>query len=166
MRRWASRGTIPGSTHPSLQKFFLKLKGDAIRGRFKQWNRTVQTFDEELEGFEGRSRKYFITHRRRETSLRLEKIRDFRRKNAGKLSCEVLGCGFDFGKRYGELGDGYAQVHHLRPLHAVSSKGVKTRLNDLAVVCANCHAMIHRFGECRPLKGLLRISRCMKRRVK
>ena len=30
-----------------------------------------------------------------------------------------------------------------------------TLLEDLAVVCANCHAMIHRGGECRPIASLI-----------
>lgn len=157
MRRWAFRGGNQGPEHPRLQKFFLKLKRATVRGLgHKYRGKTAQPIDEELEAFEGRTRKYFITHRRREAILRLDKIRDVRRNNAGRLRCEVPGCGFDFGKCYGELGDGYVQVHHLRPLSAASGKGVKTRIKDLAVVCANCHVMIHRFGACRPLKGLLR----------
>ncbi len=159
MRRWASRGGAQGSEYPRLQKFFLKLKQATVRGLgIMHWEKSAQTIDEELEAFEGRTRKYFITHRRREAILRLEKIRDVRRQNVGRLRCEVPGCGFDFHKCYGELGDGYAQVHHLRPLSAASGTGVKTRLKNLAVVCANCHVMIHRFGGCRPLRGLLRLG--------
>ena len=56
------------------------------------------------------------------------------------LKCEV--CGFDFGKAYGELGAGYIEVHHKKPV----SEGVRmTDLNnDLAMLCSNCHRMIHR----------------------
>ncbi|WP_370693652.1 HNH endonuclease [Nitrospira tepida] len=64
-------------------------------------------------------------------------------------------CGFDFGKRYGRIGIGYAQVHHLRPLSSVPAKGVKSKLSHLAIVCANCHVMIHHGGQCRPLKNLI-----------
>ena len=33
-----------------------------------------------------------------------------------------------------------------------------TSLADLAIVCANCHPMIHRDKESRPLQGLIRQS--------
>lgn len=51
-------------------------------------------------------------------------------------------CGFDFKERYGDHGAGYIEVHHLRPL----SQGVREvdPAKDLTVVCANCHAMMHR----------------------
>jgi 5-methylcytosine-specific restriction protein A len=57
----------------------------------------------------------------------------------GRLACEV--CNFDFGVVYGELGTGFAECHHKLPL----SEGVRrTRLEDLAIVCSNCHRMLHR----------------------
>jgi 5-methylcytosine-specific restriction protein A len=42
-------------------------------------------------------------------------------------------------------------VHHLRPLAAADARQRNT-LHDLAIVCANCHEMIHRDGACRALK--------------
>jgi 5-methylcytosine-specific restriction protein A len=44
--------------------------------------------------------------------------------------------------RYGVRGRGFIEVHHLRPLHTLKP-GTKTKLQDLALVCANCHRMIH-----------------------
>jgi hypothetical protein len=113
--------------------------------------------DEEWEGFEGEQRIQFVLHRRRERLLRRKKLADARRLNNGRLICEVPNCGFDFVKRYGELGDGYAQVHHLSPLSNAPDAGHSVTLKDLAVVCANCHAMIHRNGKCRSLKELIPI---------
>jgi hypothetical protein len=71
-----------------------------------------------------------------------------------RLRCEVAGCRFDFEAVYGAIGAGYAHVHHLRPL-SEAEMPVKTTLADLAVVCANCHAMIHLGGACRPLADLI-----------
>jgi 5-methylcytosine-specific restriction enzyme A len=62
-------------------------------------------------------------------------------KAKGDLACEV--CDFDFSARYGERGDGFIECHHTKPL-ADGSPGEKTKLSDLALVCANCHRMIHR----------------------
>jgi 5-methylcytosine-specific restriction enzyme A len=44
---------------------------------------------------------------------------------------------------YGELGRGHAECHHTLPLSEAAFVR-KTRLRDLAIVCANCHRMLHR----------------------
>ena len=57
--------------------------------------------------------------------------------------CQV--CGFNFEKKYGEIGREFIEAHHLTPLWTL--KGQKVALdpkNDFAVLCANCHRMIHR----------------------
>lgn len=59
----------------------------------------------------------------------------------GKLACEV--CVFDFAVYYGDIGRGYIECHHRTPL-AFFGKNTETRLEDLALVCSNCHRMIHR----------------------
>jgi hypothetical protein len=95
----------------------------------------------------------------RDPELRARKIAEaLRRSQDGRLRCEVPGCGFDFEDVYGEIGRGFAHVHHLKPLAERASAAV-TELADLAIVCANCHAMIHVGGACRPLKGLVRTRR-------
>jgi len=75
-------------------------------------------------------------------------------ENGGILKCEVPGCGFDFKARHGKLGEGFAHVHHRTPLADAPADRRKVALKELAVVCANCHAMIHVGGQCRPLEGL------------
>jgi hypothetical protein len=62
----------------------------------------------------------------------------FRCKNK-RLFCEV--CGFDFGKTYGA--PNFIEAHHKTPLCDLEP-GMKTKLSDLAMVCANCHRMLHR----------------------
>ena len=112
----------------------------------------VGSADPELSALEGRVRFRLVRHRSRERALREAKIHTV--LNTGSLKCEVPGCGFDFAQQYGALGAGYAQVHHLRPLGKADTV-VETTLADLAVVCANCHVMIHLGGESRPLASLI-----------
>jgi len=70
----------------------------------------------------------------------------------GTHACEVC----DLADRFGELGGGFAECHHVQPLTA----GVReTRLDDLAVVCANCHRMIHRSAVPLDLEALQRTLR-------
>jgi 5-methylcytosine-specific restriction protein A len=61
--------------------------------------------------------------------------------DTGRLACEA--CGFDFPAAYGPLGEGFIECHHTRPLAELPGERA-TRLADLAVVCANCHRMLHR----------------------
>ncbi|MCP3386339.1 hypothetical protein NLM31_38755 [Bradyrhizobium sp. CCGUVB4N] len=111
--------------------------------------------DVELFAFEGEQRRRFVIHRRRESAMRRAKINEAIGKS-GKLVCEVPKCGFDFEARYGTLGKGYAQVHHLMPLHKAPRTGRMVTLSELAIVCANCHAMIHAGGKCRELNDLIK----------
>lgn len=94
---------------------------------------------EEEEFFEGRL--LYRMHRIRERNKRLvEQVKNSALKN-GDLKCSV--CKFDFEKAYGDLGKGYIECHHTIP---VSEYKGKTQVNpkDLALVCSNCHRMLHR----------------------
>lgn len=56
---------------------------------------------------------------------------------------DCMACEFSFSAAYGELGAGFAEVHHIVP---ISSAGVQIvdPQSDLVVLCANCHRMVHR----------------------
>ena len=77
--------------------------------------------------------------RERDPKLRVLKIKQARLEG-GPLRCEV--CDVDFAHTYGDLGDGYIEVHHVTPLHATGAR--ETTLADLACLCANYHRMCHR----------------------
>lgn len=98
--------------------------------------------DLELERLAAEGRRRLVRHFRRERKswLVAEKKRDVR-QSSGSLGCEV--CEFDFAAVYGTRGDDYCEVHHRRPL-AADNAPRSTSLKDLAVVCANCHRMLHR----------------------
>jgi len=113
----------------------------------------VDSLNPELSGVEGDIVYAMRRHRRREQRLRDEKIKAVL-EATGRLRCEVPGCGFDFLEVYGEIGEGFAHMHHLKPL-GDRSEPSETKLDDLAIVCANCHAMVHRGGTTRPLEGLI-----------
>lgn len=72
-------------------------------------------------------------------------------------SCSV--CGFDFGKAFGQLGEGFIHVHHLRPISDIAEEYEVDPIKDLRPVCPNCHAMIHRRSpplSIEEIKSLLR----------
>jgi len=61
----------------------------------------------------------------------------------GRLACEV--CGFDFRQCYGHLGEGFCEVHHTEPLSTLKAE-TEVKITDFAIICSNCHRMIHRDG--------------------
>ena len=84
---------------------------------------------------EGRRR--LISHLQRERNPSLVRKK---KRQAESLHCEV--CGFSFARAYGKLAETYCEVHHLIPL-AEAEQIVTTRLEDLAILCANCHRVVH-----------------------
>lgn len=88
---------------------------------------------------EGRLR--YRAHRVRERSAALVNAKKAEvLERTGRLACEV--CDVDFAERYGDLGEGYIECHHRAPLSEVGER--ESTLEDLSVVCANCHRMLHR----------------------
>ncbi|HET8892541.1 MAG TPA: HNH endonuclease [Gaiellaceae bacterium] len=80
-------------------------------------------------------------HRVRERSRKLVQRKKQRAlRQHGELACEA--CGFVYATRYGPLGANFIECHHRQPVSDLLP-GSKTTLEDLALVCANCHRMIH-----------------------
>ena len=88
-------------------------------------------------------KKYVREHVCRERNRKLvnEAKKRFKENNNGELYCEV--CGFSFTDKYGELGKDFIEVHHTKPISEME-EGECTKLEDVVIVCSNCHSMIHR----------------------
>jgi len=63
-------------------------------------------------------------------------------KKHGRLFCQI--CGFDFRKVYGEIGKNFAEGHHKKMVADMDKEGETITIDDIAIVCSNCHAMLHR----------------------
>jgi 5-methylcytosine-specific restriction enzyme A len=87
--------------------------------------------------------------RERDPKLKGRKLDDARRRGVA-IACEV--CGFDFHATYGVRGLDYIECHHRTPL-GVTGK-TRTHLADLALICSNCHRMIHRTRDWLTVKEL------------
>jgi 5-methylcytosine-specific restriction protein A len=80
-------------------------------------------------------------HLVRERNQRLVKRKkELTIERTGVLQCEA--CGFCFEAKYGERAKGIIEVHHIRPLHTLTPDTI-TSLDDLCLLCANCHRVIH-----------------------
>jgi hypothetical protein len=114
--------------------------------------------DEESAFPEGK--KKFRQHFERERDSALtRKAKAIQLQKTGKLECEV--CLFDFAKKFGPHGEGFIEVHHKVPVAKLDGT-TKTRLTDLALVCSNCHRMLHR-GK--PLPTIEKLQTLRKRGV-
>ncbi|WP_369281118.1 HNH endonuclease [Streptomyces sp. AC04842] len=98
-----------------------------------------EEFEDDYSAPEGRLLMRRHRARERNKGLRKKKIASVLQRG-GSLACEA--CGFDFEEVYGDRGAGYIECHHVVPLHEAEEG--RTKLTDLALICANCHRMIHR----------------------
>lgn len=99
------------------------------------------TVDQSEEVFkEGKSalREHFTRERNRKL---IEAAKERFLKKEGRLYCEA--CEFDFAKTYGGLGEHFIEAHHTLPVSQMGEDHV-SKVSDLALLCSNCHRMIHR----------------------
>lgn len=107
---------------------------------FLKDSRSSQIEDSFEEASEGKVLTRVHKTRERNKAIVKKKKESVLRKT-GALKCET--CSFDFKEIYGELGEGFAECHHKKPVSQLKNNE-KTKLDDLAILCANCHRMIHR----------------------
>ena len=123
-------------------------------------SKTLESLEKEEEGEEScpEGKVLYRKHRVRERNPKIvKKKKKSVLLKTGKLECEI--CSFIFKEMYGTHGEDYIECHHKVPLSKASNP--TTRLNDLALVCANCHRMLHRgkpWPSVEQLKRLLRLQ--------
>jgi 5-methylcytosine-specific restriction protein A len=94
-------------------------------------------------------------HRRIERNPRAAKEA---KKHHG-VRCQA--CKVRFDERYGELGRGFIEDHHLRPISSLEEGAAISFdvASDFAVLCSNCHRMIHRTTDPSDLDSFRRLIR-------
>jgi len=106
------------------------------------WNShtsTISTRDDDGV-HEGQVRRRLHAFRERSVEIIRKKKEAFTEKH-GKLRCEV--CGLSIGDCCpAEFGTPFIEAHHRKPL-SESSEKVKTTIDDLVLLCANCHRVVH-----------------------
>ncbi|MBU6418248.1 MAG: DUF3578 domain-containing protein [Proteobacteria bacterium] len=119
-----------------IQLYDLLIQGETNSGV----SNTTKEGDEPSEmTYEDATR--FRMHKRIERNASLAKSV----KKLHGYICQV--CDIDFEIIYGEIGKEYIEAHHLKPLASLKGKRVAMDpAKDFAVLCANCHRMIHRSG--------------------
>lgn len=135
-----------GHVHPSsrfnaveARNYFLG-RNYVVIDRRAEAEEIVVDEDEESSSPEGRERYRQHRHLERDGTIP-KKAKARRLADTGKLECEV--CRMDFVDMYGPMGVGFIEAHHTKPVSTLSGKE-KSKVSDLALVCSNCHRMLHK----------------------
>lgn len=112
--------------------------------RSQSAGKKMVVFDENLFVSEGKKKS--VTTQIYERSKQLRDMAIAHYTIDGKIVCAA--CGFDFYETYGEVGRGYIEIHHQKPVFQYEetdfSRLVSDALKDLIPLCANCHRVVHR----------------------
>lgn len=118
---------------------YLNKIAKGICKHFESQKKAIWDDDEEEQFPEGKV--LYRQHRFRERNRKLVAKLKEDASRSGILECIV--CGFSFFKIYGEIGEGFIECHHIIPVSEYITN-TTTYLKDLALVCSNCHRMLHR----------------------
>lgn len=95
----------------------------------------IASLEIENEYFEGKRSARLSSFYERNPRLRAAAVR-----HHGTI-CSV--CSFNFTEVYGNMGDGFIEVHHLIPVRTLTESRSVDPVSEMTVVCSNCHRMIH-----------------------
>lgn len=104
--------------------------------------------EEEKHRLEGRMTEAKVMRRQRNQKARQQCL------EASGYKCYI--CGFNFEETYGEIGKGFLEVHHIKPLASYDDEH-PIPLSELCALCSNCHSMVHRKKEVLDVEELKRI---------
>ena len=117
----------------------------AIRAKIKEFANTAEVAgDDEPEITQAPEGKLLTrTHRVRERRPELVAACKKRAKKLhGFLACAA--CSFNFGNIYGSDAEHIIDCHHIKPVHTLGEDG-ETHIDDLVLLCPNCHRLVHSF---------------------
>lgn len=128
---WAELGGRPEETKRLAEMILAAVKhADELQ--------TYPDVDDEDEFLEGRVLTQ--NHKRRERSPKLRRHLLAQRQKKGPLKCDM--CHASSMSLSAKFEDASFEVHHLIPVSTAEER--KTRISDVALLCANCHRLLHR----------------------
>lgn len=120
-----------------LSEFIETLDDNLIKIYDDLASEEIGNSDTDRTYTEGKQRLYISRRFERDARLRKKAL------EIHGFKCQV--CGFDFEEKYGKWGKEFAEVHHVQPFSERKESEIKTDpIKDLAVLCSNCHRMVHR----------------------
>jgi 5-methylcytosine-specific restriction protein A len=144
----ASGTRIPEDVSDQLEKDWAKLLERPAIIRDMPLAEEIDTTKTYMEGF---ARHVTVNVYERSVEARTMCINHY------GMDCSV--CGFNFGKMFGGLGQGFIHVHHLKSISDIG-KGYKLNpVKDMRPVCPNCHSMLH---QRKPAYGIEELKTILK----
>ena len=102
---------------------------------------TTGTDFSEYEGGVEEGRRVLKNHKVRERNPKnIIEAKKRALKKYGELNCEI--CGFSFEKHYGNRAKDFIEGHHKKSISG-RDEGGYTYVEDIVLVCSNCHSVIH-----------------------
>ncbi|RKY07764.1 MAG: HNH endonuclease [Planctomycetota bacterium] len=106
--------------------------------------RKILSFDENLLIAEGTRKTCNVVLYKRSVKLRNIAIQHY--TVDGRIKC--CACNFDYYDFYGDLGSGFIEIHHVKPVVQYEDEDKQLfwrhALQNVTPACSNCHRMIHR----------------------
>lgn len=139
-----------------------KVNLNSINRIYEKYNKIIKNTDlmngDELdisgEYLEGQKKTILVNAFERNTEARLKCISHY------GMDCGV--CKFNFREFYGQIGEGFIHVHHLKLISSIGLEYKIDPIGDLLPVCPNCHAMLHKRSPpytVEELKEMIRIKK-------
>ena len=120
---------------------FVALTAECIREEARVATGQYSLESEDAGSFEGRV--FVSVHKRRERDRSLRgKLLKTRLLATGALRCDA--CGDGPKTRDETLLDAGFEAHHTMPLAQIAGEQTTTKVEDLALLCATCHRLLHR----------------------
>jgi 5-methylcytosine-specific restriction protein A len=117
----------------------IQIRPESLKALNDLWTRYIEIgeiSEEESEYSEGRANQIMTTRYERNVEARNICISHYGYK------CSI--CNMVFEAMYGEVGKGFIHVHHISFISDQGELHTIDPIEDLATVCPNCHAMLHR----------------------
>ncbi|MFA6056689.1 MAG: HNH endonuclease [Taibaiella sp.] len=120
----------------------VKIKSNLLKYITSNFSDNYQTeifpemLDNETIQFEGIKKQILVNKYERSSIARKKCI------ELHGLNCKV--CGLKFSEKYGDIGNEFIHIHHLKAIHTIGKEYKVDYKNDLIPVCPNCHSMLHR----------------------
>lgn len=133
-----------GSGRAKIESFEQVLTDKHLSRDGHEWYATDKNFNFSLPDEVDSTETYI------EGAVKTVQVNAYERNPHARAKCiehhgtKCVVCSFDFKEVYGDIGEDYIHVHHIKPLHQIKSEYVLNPINDLIPVCPNCHAMLHK----------------------
>ena len=158
---------VNGEEWPSTKFNSVETKNYFIGKGYKILNKNDEELPE-IQPEDGESTypegiEIYKQHKQRERDPKIVKtVKENRLLKDSDLKCDV--CDFSFRRIYGELGAGFIEAHHTIPVSELRGKR-KTKIEEIALVCSNCHRMLHSGKQLLSIEELQEILRTQRKKL-